>query len=106
MKNTVQAIFVAVLVGFAVACVGLASGCGLKPIARTVKDIAFGLCELTGTEQAKDGEIDGMSVADWCNQAKVIKPFMDDVLASKMAGAARVPRAPTTATEAGDAGAD
>jgi len=81
-------------------------GCGFKPIARTVKDIAFGLCELTGTEQAKDGEIDGMSVADWCNQAKVIKPFMDDVLASKMAGAARVPRAPAAATEASDAGVD
>ena len=69
----------------------------LKPAARTAKDVAFTLCELVGTEQATDGQIDGVSVSEWCKRAEVIKPFLDDILAALMAGKARL--APTPPAE-------
>jgi len=87
-----------------VALVAPTSACaGLMPVLRSVKDIAYDICSLTGTEQLKavGGEtIDGMSVSDWCKQAKVIKPFMDDVLASKLSGASRITPAAASGTDA------
>jgi hypothetical protein len=82
----------------------LVSACaGLVPALRDIKDIAYDICSLTGAEQLKSTgkeTIDGMSVSDWCKQAKVIKPFVDDMLAAKLAGVARVPHA-KEATDAG-----
>lgn len=86
-----------------VACMAM-SGCGLwsdaKPYLRSAKDIALDLCMLVGAEQAKDGQVDGMSVGDWCRQAQVISPFLDDVLASRLAGASRVSAPPAAACPA------
>ena len=77
-----------------VACVlalALSSCAGMKPVARTVNDIARGACELFFAEQQ------GMAIdvaRDVCAAREVLDPFIREILsAQKAAGAEATPAA-------------
>jgi hypothetical protein len=74
-----------------VLCVVLSSCSGVKPVARTVNDIAREACELFFAEQQ------GMSMdvaRDVCAARDVLDPFVREILsAQKAAGAEALPAA-------------
>ncbi len=64
------------------------SGCAaVKPIARTVNDIAHEACELFATEQ---GDRLGMSPAEFCAIHENVKPWLDELLRVNRLAAQRV----------------
>ncbi len=64
------------------------SGCAaVKPIARTVNDIAHEACELFAAEQ---GDRLGMSPAEFCAVHENLKPWIDQLLEAKRLAAQRV----------------
>jgi len=79
-------VLAAVAGAFMVLSLTLASfGCGaVKPVARTINDVATVLCELYATENPNVIS-DGLDPSQWCQVKRNIDPFIDEVLAAKHA---------------------
>ena len=68
----------AVVLGTFHACTGCAA---LKPVARTVVDIARCLCEKVMSENP--GELANLSVEEYCAKEELLRPFVDEMLAAE-----------------------
>jgi hypothetical protein len=64
--------------GFVVAQLGCAA---IKPVARTVADLASMVCE--GLAAENRDQLQGLSPEDWCSIQRNLDPFLDAVLAAK-----------------------
>lgn len=63
------------------------TGCAaLKPALRTINDAASILCS-TAFGVADQAKAEGLSVEDWCAVQKNLKPFLDEALKARAAGA-------------------
>lgn len=65
---------------FLIAFVSGVSCAEVKPVARTVNDIARDACEVAFSEQELP---QGVSVKDLCKTHKDLQPFIDSILAAK-----------------------
>lgn len=76
------------LVGF---YLPVAFGCAaIKPVVRTVEDIARNLCE--SVAQKHTDQLRSLTPADWCAIERNIEPFIDAVLSvQRVAGLSQVP---------------
>lgn len=58
------------------------TGCTLvRPVVRTVNDIARDLCTLTVMEQTD--QIQGLTPAEFCEMRDNVAPFIDEIMAAK-----------------------
>lgn len=66
-------------------------GCAaIKPVLRTVEDIATSLCESVAAKHTD--RLQALSPADWCAIHSHLEPFIDAVLSvQRAAGLAQVP---------------
>ncbi len=65
----------------AIFIMGLGASCaGLKPILRTIDDVAQDLCLIFATENE---DALGVSPGDFCEAKDHLQPFIDQVLAAK-----------------------
>lgn len=74
---------------------GLSACAAIKPIVRTVADIAHELCLLTAAEQGALAR-DGLTVEQFCAVETNVRPFVEQILAAKQAAAAKAGLAPPT----------
>lgn len=69
--------------------VGVTSCAAVRPVVRTVLDIATTLCESVAV-RGQD-RLHGLSVSEWCAIERNLEPFIDAVLAAEReAGLAQV----------------
>lgn len=73
---------IVLLLGVVPVALYLSSCAELKPIARTVVDIARTLCLLTAEEQDAAAR-DGLTPAQFCEAEEHLRPFVDEILSAQ-----------------------
>lgn len=74
---------IALLVPLSFAMLQALTDCAeVKPVIRTVFDVAVELCEASGAARVR-ADKQGISVREWCSVAKNVQPFVDAVLSAQ-----------------------